>query len=139
MLLEAFVEGRLPIAAFEAAVMRLWSADRDSEWAIIRRDVPATPPLPDRACVAEDLMAQACAGGVQPADFGLTWASIWALKATRPRVVVNIINLLHGYTYRYTPDSALRAEKPAFYLDEAQLRSYMVPLRDVLAVMMDDD
>ncbi len=139
MLLEALLDGGLPAAAFEAAMMRLWSADRDRERAVTRGEPSATTSQPERARITEDLLAQACAGQMRPADFGRTWASIWAFEGRRPRVVANIVDILHGYTYRYTTDPALLAEKPAFYIDEAHLRLYMMPLRDVLAVLTDDD
>jgi hypothetical protein len=139
MLLGAFTDGRLPAAAFDSALMKLWEADGEFASAIVRGQVPESEALPGRPERAEEALRRACAGQMEAGEFGHTWAAIWGFKRRRPSIVAHVVNILHDYGYRYTANPALLAENPTLYIDEAHLRQFMIPLRDVVTFILLDD
>jgi hypothetical protein len=138
MLVQAFVDGKLPVRIFQPALIRLWSADRDLEWAMIDGQITESDPEPGRHARAEQELKRACTAQTNAEELARTWAAIWAWRRRRAALVAKVLDLLHRYVALYTPISELRAENSKLHVDEPRLRDFMMPLRDVLECITEE-
>lgn len=125
MLVDAFVAGDLTAEPFCCAINRLWVADRDLKQAV-------AVAVDQREARSRQLMSRMCAGSLDAASFAAEWADLWACGEVRQDDTQEVLDGLHHWAYFYSPDPAVRASDPSFFVDESRLLELIGPVRNEL-------
>jgi hypothetical protein len=128
-LLSAFIKGGVRSEWFQAALIRLWMADRD-----FKGPTPDVQ-LADNEKRTKSLFSKVHAGEITPTAFGEAYAAVWARGRPSSYILASIIDLLHHYAYLYSADPAVRSSDPAFFIDEMRLLDIMGVLSEVLMIL----